>query len=177
MSEKKPIDAPLNHNELGLWSNSCGPKGKSSTVTQVICLGAIIAGIFGSLAGVIVTPKPGNEFMSPVFLYGGMIFSLLGVAGLFLPFFTVTPKVDLYASGILFKDKKVVASIPWHKISKAVINTIYDTRFSSFRTAILSVDGIGHINFDTQTEGEPDLIIEAIIKNVANIEYKEISLG
>lgn len=177
MTKKEPTDAPLNHDKLGQWLTSCGPRGKFSTFGKVLCISAIVLGIFGSLAGVFVTPIPGNEFMSPLFLWGGLVVSLAGVGLLLSPLFTVTPQVDLYSSGIRFKDKNVVEFIPWTKISNAIITTIYETRFSSLRTARLTVDGVGELNFGTRTEGEPEVIIDAIGNSVTSVEYKEVDFG
>ena len=177
MPQELTSDAPTEHPELGKWVTRCGPKGKASTFGLVILFGFMASGLVCMIAGLVVTPKPGSESAPAVFIGLGIAIVLIGILCLVIMLLLRYPQVDLYTGGVRFKSKAVEEMVPWERIEGVLITTIYDTRFSSYRTVAISIAGKDDLSFESKLEGEPDRVIDSIAQNAPNVETKEIDLG
>jgi hypothetical protein len=177
MAKDITSDAPKSHQDLGQWITRCGPKSKASTFGLVILFGFMLSGLGCLIAGITVTPQPGSEGARPVFI--GIGIAMIAIAVLCLLFMALwkNPQVDLYSNGIRFMAKGTEQFIHWAQMDKVKVTTIYDTRFSHYRTVMISAAGQEDIQFESKLEGQPDQIIDSILQSAPNVELAEVDMG
>lgn len=134
-------------------------------------------GLFACAAGFLVTPKAGEEFMSPLFIYGGLAFMAIGPVYMIYQLLPMNPQVDVYTHGVRFIVKRKELFIPWDKMEDVRIHTVYDTRFSNYR--LVSFDYLTHkeLWFNSKIEGDPLGVIDLFEENLPNAKVGVIDLG
>jgi hypothetical protein len=137
----------------------------------------MLSGLGCLIAGITVTPQPGSEGARPVFI--GIGIAMIAIAVLCLLFMALwkNPQVDLYSNGIRFMAKGTEQFIHWAQMDKVKVTTIYDTRFSHYRTVMISAAGQEDIQFESKLEGQPDQIIDSILQSAPNVELAEVDMG
>lgn len=177
MTKEIISNAPKSHRELGQWITRCGPKGKASSFGMVILVGFMLVGFGSLIAGFLVTPIPGNEIATPIFIGIGIAMIVIGLLCLVFMALSKNPQIDLYSNGIRFMEKGTEHFIAWTQMEKVKVTTIYDTRFSHFRTVQISRRGLEILSFASKLEGQPDQVIQHILKHAPNVEQAEIDMG
>ena len=172
-------DAPPSHPELGPWVTRCGPKGKPSTFGMVILIFFMLVGVGSVMVGMLDTSKkkPGSESLPAVLI--GVGGTMIGIGVLCLAFVALWkhPQVDLYAGGVRFKEGSVELFLPWAKMEKVKITTVYDTRFSHYQRVQISVRGRADLEFESKLQGEPERVIAAIGASAPNLEEDVVDFG
>lgn len=176
MAKTISSDAPRTHPSLGEWMTRCGPKGKASTFGLVILFGFMLSGLGCLAAGITVIPQPGSEGGKPVMIGIGIAMLAIGVLCLIFMALWKNPQIDLYSNGIRVTAKGEEHFISWAEMQKVTITTIYDTRFSHYRTVLIT-RAAGDLEFESKLEGQPDRVIDGILQQAPNVEQAEIDMG
>ena len=103
----------------------------------------------------------------------------IAIGGVCLVFMMLwkNPQVDLYSNGIRFMAKGTEHFIGWRQMQTVKVTTIYDTRFSHYRTVLISRSGHKDLEFESKLEGQPDRVIDGIMQGAPYVERAEVDFG